>query len=150
VRVLLRSDVTRVGHKGDLIDVSDGFARNYLIPKGLALRATKGAEGQAQGMRRARDVKDARDRQSAETIARELVAVQVRIPARAGTEGRLFGSVTTADIVSAVQQATGIELDRRRVHLDEPIKALGVHEVPVRLHTDVEFAVTVEVVAGEQ
>ena len=146
MKVVLRADVERVGKKGDIIDVADGYARNYLVPKGLAFNATPGAESQAKSMRRSRDVRDARDRESAETVARVLVPAVIRIPVRAGTEGRLFGSITTADVVEAVKAQTGVELDRRRVHLDEPIKSVGTHEVPVKLHSDVEFRVTVEAV----
>ena len=145
MRIVLRSDIDAVGKKGDILDVADGFARNYLLPKGLALKATPRAEAQAQSMRRARDVKDARDRSSAEEIARRLVPTVVRITARAGSEGRLFGSVTTTDVADAVNTQTGIELDRRRLHLDEPIRSLGTHQVPAKLHADVEFAITVEV-----
>ena len=146
MRVVLRTDVDGVGKKGDILDVADGFARNYLIPKGQAFRATKGVEKQAASMRRSRDVQDAKEREAGEAIARVLVPTVVRVPARAGSEGRLFGSVTTADLVEAVKAQTGVELDRRRVQLDEPIKSLGTHEVPVKLHSDVEFRVTVEVV----
>src|SRR5688572_29378903 len=103
MRVVLRADLDSVGKKGVIIDVSDGYARNYLLPKGLALKASKGAEVQAQSMRRARDVKDARDRSAAEEVARKLVPSVVKIPARAGAEGRLFGSVTTTDVAEAVQ-----------------------------------------------
>jgi large subunit ribosomal protein L9 len=148
MRVVLRADVNAVGKKGDILDVSDGYARNFLLPKGLALRATKGVEAQAASMRRARDVRDARDRASAEEVARRLVPEVIRVSAKAGSEGRLFGSVTTGDVPDAVRQQTGIDLDRRRLHLDEPIKSLGVHEVPAKLHSDVEFMVTVEVVPG--
>jgi large subunit ribosomal protein L9 len=147
VRVVLRSDVERVGKKGDIIDVADGYARNYLVPKGLAFKAAPGAEVQATAMRRSRDLRDARDREAAETIARTLVPAIIRIPARAGTEGRLFGSITSSDVVDAVKAQTGVELDRRRIHLDEPIKSLGTHEIPVKLHSDVEFRITVEAVA---
>jgi large subunit ribosomal protein L9 len=147
VKVILRADVDRVGKKGDILDVADGFARNYLVPKGLALKASPGATAQAASMRRARDIRDARDREGAEAVARRLVSTVIRIPVRAGAEGRLFGSITAADVVEAVQQQTGIELDRRRLHLDEPIKSLGSHEVPVKLHADVEFRVAVEAVA---
>ncbi len=146
VQLILRSDVDNVGKKGDIVDVSDGFARNFLVAKGLAMKATPGAIEQAAGMRRARAVKDAKDRESAEQVARLLVTKVIRIPGRAGPEGRLFGSVTTADLVEAVQQQAGVTLERRRVHLDEPIKALGTHEVPVRLHPEVEFRLPVEVV----
>jgi large subunit ribosomal protein L9 len=145
MKVVLRADVDNVGKKGDVLDVADGFGRNYLVPKGLALVATKGVAAQAAAMRRSRDLKDARDRESAEAVARDLVATTIRVAAKAGAEGRLFGSVTAADIVEAVQAQTGVELDRRRLHLGEPIKSLGSHQVPVRLHADVEFLITVEV-----
>ena len=148
MRVVLRADVENVGKKGDVLDVSDGYARNYLIPKGRAIRATAGVEAQAAAMRRSRDLKDARDRESAETVARSVVSTVVRIPARAGAEGKLFGSVTTADVVAAVAAQSGVQLDRRRLVMEEPIRSLGTHEVPVRLHPDVEFRVTVEVVPG--
>jgi large subunit ribosomal protein L9 len=146
VTLILRSDVDNVGKKGDVVDVSDGFARNFLMAKGLAIKATPGAVAQATGMRRARAIKDAKDRESAEQVARLLVTKVIRIPGRAGPEGRLFGSVTTADLVAAVAEQAGVTLERRRVHLDEPIKALGTHEVPVRLHPEVEFRLPVEVV----
>ncbi len=147
MRVILRSDVSNVGRKGDVLDVSDGFARNYLVPKGLAMRATEGAMAQAAAMRRARDLKEAKDRASAEEIARRLTPTVIRIGARAGAEGRLFGSVTAADVVEAVEAQTGITLDRRRLHLEDPIKSLGTHDVPVRLHADVEAHLQVEVVS---
>jgi large subunit ribosomal protein L9 len=146
MRVILRSDVDNVGKKGDVVEVADGFARNYLVPKGFAMKASDGALQQAQSMRRARDVKDAKDRESAEVVARQLVPAVIRIPAKAGTEGRLFGSVTAAEVASAVEAQTGIAIDRRRLHMAEPIKTLGSHEVPVKLHADVEFRVTLEVV----
>jgi large subunit ribosomal protein L9 len=146
VRVVLRADVDAVGKKGDILDVADGYARNYLIPKGKAIVATAGVVNQAAAMRRSRDLKDAKDRESAETVARALVAAVIRVPAKAGAEGKLFGSVTAADLATAVSAQTGVDLDRRRLHLDEPIKSLGVHQVAVRLHSDVEFPITVEVV----
>ena len=146
MKIILRSDVANVGKKGDVIDVSDGYARNYLVPKGLGLLATDGAISQAAAMRRSRDLKDARDRDAAEQVARVLVSTIIRIPAKAGTEGRLFGSVTSADVAGAIKEQAGVTLDRRKVQLDDPIKALGVHEVPIRLHPDVEFRVSVEVV----
>ena len=147
MKVVLRTDVENVGKKGDIVEVADGFGRNFLIPRGRALLATKGVEAQAGSMRRSRDVRDAADREAAESIARQLVAAELRVTARAGADGRLFGSVTTADVAEAVQNQTGIELDRRRLHLDEPIRSLGTHEVPVKLHADVEFRLSVEVLA---
>ena len=148
MKVVLRADVPNVGKKGDILDVADGHARNFLLPRGMAIKATPGVEAQAASMRRSRDLKDARDREAAEVVARTLVPAVIRIPARAGTEGRLFGSVTAADVVDAVAKQTKVELDRRRLHLDEPIRSLGTHEVPVKLHTDVEFRITVEVVSA--
>ncbi len=148
VTLIMRADVDNVGKKGDVVDVADGFARNFLVAKGLAMKATPGAVAQATGMRRARAVKDARDRESAEQVARVLVTKVIRITGRAGPEGRLFGSVTTADLVAAVQEQAGVTLERKRVHLDEPIKAVGTHEVPVRLHPEVEFRLPVEVVSA--
>jgi len=146
MEVILRADVSDLGKKGDVVDVAKGYARNYLLPQGLALVATKGAVAQAAAMRRARDIHDARARAAGEEVAKVLVPAVITIGVRAGSEGRLFGSVTAADVVEAVQAQTGIELDRRKLHLPEPIKTLGTHQVPVKLHTDVEFAVTVEVV----
>ncbi len=146
MRVVLRSDFGTVGKRGDIVDVADGFARNYLLPGGLAIVATEGIEYQASSMRRARDLRDAKDREGAEAIARKLVPAVITIPARVGTEGRLFGSVTPHDVVEAVKSQTGIELDRRRLTTDEPIKSVGTHEVGVRLHAEVEFRITVEVV----
>jgi len=148
VKVILRADVANVGRKGDVLDVADGFARNFLVPKGLALKATEGALAQADAMRRSRDLKEARDRESAEEIARRLTPVVIRIPARAGAEGRLFGSVTATDIAEAVAVQANVILDRRKIHLEDPIKNVGSHEIAVRLHTDVEARLQVEVTAS--
>ncbi len=148
MRVILRADVPNVGLKGDIIDVADGYARNYLLPKGWAIGSTAGAESQAQAMRRSRDVKDAAARGAAEEVAKALVPSIITIPARTGSEGRLFGSVTTSEIADAISVQTSVEVDRRHLHLDEPIKTLGTHLVPAKLHAEVEFPVTVEVVEG--
>ncbi|MEO7428825.1 MAG: 50S ribosomal protein L9 [Acidimicrobiales bacterium] len=148
MKIVLRSDVAQVGKKGDIIDVADGYARNYLVPKGLAFLATPGVEAQATAMRRGRDLQDASDRSAAEAVAKSLVPRTVTIAARAGAEGKLFGSVTTSEIADAVTAQTGIEIDRRKLHLDEPIKSLGTHLVPAKLHADVEFPITVEIVAS--
>ena len=147
MKIVLRVDVPSLGHKGDVLEVADGYARNHLVPRGLAIEASQGLIDQAAGMRRSRDVRDARERSAAEEVARTLVPQVIHIPARAGAGGRLFGSVTTIDVADAVRQATGIELDRRLLHLEEPIRELGTHRVTARLHTDVEFPVTVEVSA---
>ncbi|MGI9032312.1 MAG: 50S ribosomal protein L9 [Acidimicrobiales bacterium] len=146
MKVILRSDVANVGNKGDVLDVSDGYARNFLVPRGLGLRAPVGARDPDGSTRRERDPHEGRDRASAEEVATRLAPRVITVGAKAGSEGRLFGSVTTADLVAAVEAQTGEVLDRRRVHLEEPIKTLGAHEVAVRLHTDVELRLHVEVV----
>jgi len=147
VKVILRSDVTGLGKRGDVVEVSKGYARNFLEPRRLAMAATPGAEEQAAAMRRARDIKDARDRESAEEVAKVLVARTIEVRARAGGGGRLFGSVTGAEIAQAVLEQTGIEIDRKAIQLDEHIKEVGTHQAIANLHTDVQFPITVEVVA---
>ncbi len=147
MRLLLRSDVDGLGHKGVLVDVADGFARYFLVPTGLALPATKGVEAQADAMRRTRQIKDSADREAAEEIAARLVALPITIAAKSGDEGRLFGSVTTSEIADAINEQASVELDRKVLSLAEPIKSLGTHSVQVKLHADVEFPVTVEVVS---
>ena len=148
MKLVLRADVDQVGKKGDIVDVADGYGRNFLVPKGLAFLASPGVTAQAAAMRRSRDLRDANDRAAAEEVARTLVPRVVTITARASGEGKLFGSVTTTEIAEAVTAQTGVELDRRKLHLDEPIKSLGQHLVPAKLHADVEFPITVEVVAS--
>ena len=145
MRVILRSDLDGLGKRGDIVDVSDGHARNFLVPHGLALVATSGAADQAAKMRRSRDLRDASDREAAQTVATTLVPKIIKVSAKAGTEGRLFGSVTTADVVDAVRAQTGIVLDRRQLH-GEPIKTVGQHTLTASLHSDVSFPITVEVV----
>jgi large subunit ribosomal protein L9 len=145
MRLILRADVSDVGKKGDIVDVAAGYGRNYLLPRGLAFLATKGAEAQAGSMRKARDVKDAEARSAAEDVAKSLVGSPVKITAKVGPDEKLFGSVTTADIAAAIVAQTGVEIDRKQILLTEPIKAVGQHTVPVKLHADVEFPVTVEV-----
>ena len=148
MKIVLRTDVHQVGKKGDIVDVADGYGRNFLVPKGLAFLASPGVTDQAAKMRRSRDLRDANDRAAAEEVARTLVPRVVTITARASGEGKLFGSVSASDIAEAVTAQTGIQLDRRKLQLDEPIKSLGQHLVPAKLHTDVEFPITVEVVAS--
>jgi large subunit ribosomal protein L9 len=147
MRVVLRADVETLGNKGDLLEVSDGYARNYLVPRGLAMRATKGVVKQAEAMRRNRAARDERDRESAQAVADQLTARRIEIKARAGEGGKLFGSVTAADVAEAVQAQAGIEVDRRNLRLGEPLKELGAAEVPLRLHADVEVVLGVDVVA---
>lgn len=146
MKVLLRADVEGVGRKGDVLQVADGFARNYLIPKNRAIEATPGVQAQAAAMRRSAAHKQAQERERSQAVARTLVPLVVRIPAKAGPEGRLFGSVTAADVAEAATAQSGVELDRRALRIEEPIRALGTHELGVKLAGDVEFTLTIEVV----
>lgn len=148
MKLILKTDVAGVGNRGDIVEVADGYGRNYLVPKGMAMTATKGAETQAASMRRARDAKDAVDREAAEDVAKALVATTITITAKSGAEGKLFGSVTSGDIVTAVRDQSGVELDRKQLALDEPIKDLGTHQVFAKLHADVPFPLTIEVVSA--
>jgi large subunit ribosomal protein L9 len=147
MKIVLRADVEHVGEKGDIVDVADGYARNFLVPRGLALRATTGVQKQADAMRRSRDAHDRRARETAQAIADQL-APTVRVEARAGEGGRLFGSVTSSDIAAAVQAQLGVEVDRRDIALDEPLKELGVTEIAVKLHRDVTATLHIEVVSS--
>lgn len=145
MRVVLRADVEGLGRKGDLCDVAAGHARNYLIPRGLALRSSPGAERQATAMRRSAALRRAADRADAEEIAVRLAPTVVAVSARAAESGHLYGSVGAADIVAAVEAQTGAVIDSKAVDLDAPIKETGSHTVLFRLHADVEVPVTVEV-----
>jgi large subunit ribosomal protein L9 len=145
VKLILRSDLDGLGKRGDIIDVADGYGRNYLLPLGLAFVATDGAVDQAAKMRRSRDLRDANDREAAQTIATTLVPKIITVTAKAGAEGKLFGSVTMADVVEAVRNQTGISLDRRQVESD-PIRTVGQHTVTAKLHSSVSFPITVDIV----
>jgi large subunit ribosomal protein L9 len=147
VKVVLRDDVANLGQKGDVVDVADGYARNYLVPRGFAIKAETGVVKQAQAMRRNRSARELRDREAAQALADRFTGRTLSVPARAGEGGKLFGSITSSDIVAALQEQFGVELDRRRLALDEPLKELGTVELPVRLHTDVVATLTVDVVA---
>lgn len=149
MKVLLRRDVGGVGRRGDVVDVADGYARNYLFPEGLGIAATRGGESQAVAMRRARDLREAKDHEAAEAKAHVLGGATLQVSARAGSTGRLFGSVGAAEILEAARTQKGVELDRHHVALDEPIKALGSYEVVLRLAPDVEATAVVEVTAAD-
>jgi large subunit ribosomal protein L9 len=144
-KIILREDVKGLGKRGDIVDVADGYARNYLVPRNLAMSAAAGTVAQAASMRRARDLRDAKDRAAAETIARELVSKTVTMSAKSHGE-RLFGSISAADVATAVNAQTGIALDKKQINMAEPIKTLGSHDVSIRLHNDVQFTVNVNVV----
>ena len=150
MKVILAADLDKLGHKGDVVTVADGYARNFLLPKGLALTASKGALRQAEQMKRARLEKEQREKDAAVAKVATLGASPVYISARAGDAGRLFGSVTKTDIARAVAEQLGEEIDSRRVRLDDPIRAVGTHQVEVHLHEDVNALVTVEVIPYEE
>ena len=147
MKVILREDIDGVGKRGDICEVADGYARNLLLPRGMAIKSTAKATDQAASMRRARDQRDAADRSAAQEVATKLVSSRITIEARAGAEGKLFGSVTTTDIAEAVEAQTGIVLDRRHVHLDEAIRQIGEYTARAQLHAEVEFPITIDVVA---
>jgi large subunit ribosomal protein L9 len=145
MKVILRSDLDGLGKRGDIVEVADGYARNFLLPKSHAIAASDGAIEQAGRMRRARDQRDASARDAATTIASTLVPKVIRVEAKAGPEGKLFGSVTAADVVAAVKAETGIDIDRHDVHVDV-IKTVGQHTATASLHADVSFPITIDVV----
>jgi large subunit ribosomal protein L9 len=149
MKVILADDVDNLGQKGDIVAVADGFARNFLIPKGKALLATKGALRQAEMMQRARQEREEKRKAEAASKVAVLASSPVYISARAGEGGRLFGSVTKSDVARGILEQLGEPVDRHDVVLDDPIRVLGTHQVEVKLHEEVNALVTVEVIAHE-
>jgi large subunit ribosomal protein L9 len=146
VKVILRQDVDGLGRKGEICDVADGHFRNLLNPRGLAMKATKGAEAQGEAMRRAATMRNAETRAEAEEVATKLVPAVITIAAKAGDGGRLFGSVGEVEIAAAVEAQTGVVIDRRSLQLDTHLKDLGQAMVMCKLHPEVEFPITVDVI----
>ena len=147
MKLVLRENVDGLGKRGDVVEVAPGYARNYLLPNGYAIKATAGTEAQAEAMRRAASIKDARERERAEEVAKGLVSRTITIKARAGAGGKLFGSITQSEIVAAITEQAGVDIPRKAVRLDEHIKQTGDHSVQIRLHHDVEFPVSIQVVS---
>ena len=145
MKVILRANVEGVGKTGDLVDVANGYAQNFLMPKGLAMRATEGAATQAEAMQRSQELRGVKAREGAEELGQQLQAQTIAIQARVGQDEQLYGSVTTSEIAEAVQAQTGIVLDRRDMSLEEPIRTVGIHQVDMRLHSDVRIQITIEV-----
>ena len=145
MKIILQKTVERLGDPGDVADVADGYARNFLIPRGLAVRAEKGAVRHAESLKRAHQARSTAQKGELETVAARLVETPLVVTARAGEEGRLFGSITAADIVEALSAQAGVSVDRRDVHLDEPIRSVGTHEVTVHLHAEVDPVITIDV-----
>lgn len=147
MKVILNADLDDVGRKGDVVEVADGYARNYLLPRKLALGATKGAVRQAEQMQRARKERDEKERAIAESLAQKITGAPLRIGAKAGEEGQLFGSVTTSDIAEALSRVVGEEIDKRKIQLADSVRSVGAHEFTVRLHADIEASGSLEVYA---
>ncbi len=147
MKLILTQEVTGLGGPGDVVDVAGGYGRNYLVPRGLAMRWTRGAEKQRELIKRARSVREIRGLDDARDAANRLASLTVRLETKAGGGGRLFGSVSPADIVAAVLAAGGPELDKRRIEIKNPIKTVGSHQVAIRLHPEVRAMLDIEVAA---
>jgi large subunit ribosomal protein L9 len=148
MKLILTQEVSGLGSPGDVVEVAGGYGRNYLVPRGLAMHWTRGAQKQIELIKRARNARDIRSLDDAKQAAGRLASLQVRLSTRAGRGGRLFGSVGPADIAAAVRSAGGPELDRRRIEVANPIKTIGAHQVTVRLHPEVSATLNVEVVGA--
>jgi large subunit ribosomal protein L9 len=148
MKIILQRPVEKLGDPGDIVEVADGYGRNYLVPRGLAIRAEKGALKHAESLKRAHHSRLNQQKTEFEALAAKLIASRVTITARAGEEGRLFGSVTAADIAEAISAQVGIKVDRKDINLEEPIRSIGAHEVRVHLFHDVDPVLTLEVIAG--
>ncbi len=146
MKLILTDDVNELGKRGDVVDVADGYARNFLLPRRFAIKANIGALEQAETIRNARVESDRRAKELAETIATQLVGSRVVLAAQAGDEGQLYGSIGVADIVEGINRFTGIELERSQLEIHEPIKAIGLHEIQVKVHPEVEFPLTLDVI----
>jgi len=148
MKLILTQEVTGLGGPGEVVEVKDGYGRNYLVPRGLAISWTKGGEKQIATIKRAREVRDIADLGRADEVKSQLASLSVKLPVRAGEGGRLFGSVTVADIVAAVSRAGGPQIDKRRIELGAPIKTVGAHRVTVKLHPEVSATLALDVVAA--
>ncbi|MBQ1043910.1 MULTISPECIES: 50S ribosomal protein L9 [unclassified Micromonospora] len=148
MKIILTQEVSGLGSPGDIVEVKDGFGRNYLLPQGFAIAWTKGAEKQVTVIKRARSAREIRDLGHATEVKTQIEGLKVNLKARAGDGGRLFGSVTPAEIVDAVKAAGGPTLDRRRLEMPGHIKALGSYPVSIRLHPEVTAKFDLNVVKG--
>jgi large subunit ribosomal protein L9 len=146
MRLILTSDVAPLGKRGDVVEVARGYARNYLLPKRLAIVANDGALEQAEAVREARQEAERRARELADNLAQQLAGTRVVIAAQAGDEGQLYGSVTVNDVAEGINRFTGVQLDRGQIEITRPIRAIGLHEVQVRLHPEIEFPITLDVI----
>lgn len=146
MKLILLEDVPNLGARGEVVDVADGYARNYLVPKRKAVKATAGALAQAQAMQQARLDAEKRALEEAQALESTLTGTRIVVAARSGDEGRLFGSIGDADVVAAIKKFTGVDVDRKIVAVPEPIKEIGLHEVALQPHSEVTFTVTLDVI----
>jgi large subunit ribosomal protein L9 len=146
MKLILQQEVSGLGSAGDVVEVKDGYGRNYLIPRGAAIRWTRGAERQIDSIRKARQTREIRDLDTADDVRQRLENLNVQLQVRSGESGRLFGAVTPADIAAAVKDSGGPEVDKRRIEVGNPIKTLGVHQVAIRLHDEVAARINVNVI----
>ncbi|MEY4404969.1 MAG: ribosomal protein [Actinomycetota bacterium] len=147
MKVLLRSDIKGIGRRGDIVNVSSGHARNFLLPNDLAIVANAGTIAQAEVMRKAREQQIAADRESARLVASSLSTTVIKIAAKAGNEGRLFGSINAAEIAKAVLDQTGVTIDRKNIQVEAPLRQLGEHSVSAEIFSDVVATLKLEIVA---
>ncbi|NDA97551.1 MAG: 50S ribosomal protein L9 [Actinobacteria bacterium] len=147
MKVLLRSDIKGVGRRGDIVNVSSGHARNFLLPNDLAIVANAGTIAQAEVMRKSRELQIAADRESARLVAASLSTTVIKIAAKAGNEGRLFGSVNAAEIAKAVLDQTGVTIDRKSIQVETPLRQLGEHSVSAEIFSEVVATLKLEIVA---
>jgi large subunit ribosomal protein L9 len=148
MKLILTQEVSGLGAPGDVVEVKAGYGRNYLVPRSLAMPWTRGSEKQIEMIKRARSAREIRGLDDAKEAAGRLSGLRVRLQTRAGGGGRLFGSISTADIAAAVREAGGPELDKRKIEVKNPIKTVGSHQVTVRLHPEVSAKLDIEVAAS--
>ena len=146
MKIILTQEVTGLGQPGDVVEVKDGYGRNYLLPRNVAIRWTRGGEKTVESIKKARTARAVRDHDSADALKAKLEESPVQVKVRAGDGGRLFGAVTVTDIAEALSSASGQEVDKRTIAVGNPIKSLGLHEVTVRLHDDVSATVALNVI----
>jgi large subunit ribosomal protein L9 len=146
MKLILTADVSDLGKRGDVVDVAEGYARNFLLPRQKAMKANEGALEHAEKVREARIESEKKARDQAEAVATQLVGTRVVLAAQAGDEGRLYGSISVQDVVEGIRRFTGLELDKGAVVIGEPIKAIGLHEIQIRLHPEIEFPLTLDVI----
>lgn len=146
MKLILTKDVPSLGKKGDVVEVAKGYARNYLLPRKFAIEANPGALEAAEKIRQARVEAEEKARRAAEGVAQQLAGTRVVIAAHAGDEGQLYGSVSVSDVIEGINRFTGVELERNQVVVEKPIKEIGLHEVIIKLHPEVEFPITLDVI----